>query len=1195
MSDSHVYVHCKNHHWVPARVVEKQGDNVTVTIPQYSDEQRILSDGGKGAVKHIRQTVSLADYPNKVLPLQNVDEMGWLNEEKDMVDLPFLHEAAILYNLKSRHVKGKPYTRTGDIVIAVNPYEWFHNLYTKERRQEYARKLLWEPENGDARRVLEPHVYETSSLSYKGLTLEGMNQSILVSGESGAGKTETVKICMNHIAMVQQGPDANQAASAVVERVVESNPLLEAFGNAQTRRNDNSSRFGKYLQLQFTKGEKKEMPWDQSRYWQDCKLAGSQSEVYLLEKSRVVQHEDEERTFHIFYQLLAAPDSIKEKFWPKLVGKTNESFTYVGATKTSRIEGKSDAQHFQDTLSALALVNITGNKLRTLMQAISTVLQLGNIVFSGCTDKSTVSTMTELGDLAELMGVSTDTLEASLTKRTMRTTRETVMVDLNAEAAKESCDALAKSIYHEAFLWLVREINSATKAENSNNGYTGEYGIIGLLDIFGFECFQKNSFEQLCINYANEKLQQKFTEDIFRQVQAEYQYEGLALEDIHYEDNHHVLNLIESRMGLLDMLNEECVRPKGNDKEFVYKGIQQNKDSKALIVEKRFSPYEFGIHHYAGDVIYTAGNFVGKNNDTLGIDLKQCAGLSTNEIIAGVPAAAEIGPKRPVGRRNANSTIAAATVWTKYKTGLQNLMGELRKTNSRYIRCIKPNEMKKPAIMQHGPTLDQLRSAGVIAAVTITRSAFPNRLDHESVLDRFRHLARKTDKLPADDSDLGKRVERLIKPLLKHMTKEADGRKLKAYAIGKTRTYFRAGALEYLEAERIRGFDPAAMVIQKVSRGFLVRKRQRNDYIRDRGSALLIQTCVRVLLAKNKVMRMKDQKELLEKMHCAATVINAIARGAFRRMRFLEELRYYREVTAMKNELASLQEQVVESERQKKEAVEAAEARVQEAMAMLRDEQSSQSSADADASETARQLQERNKMIEKMRSDNKRVRANIKIVENKFKRLKEESTKKKSESEKELERFLKMNEDAKKMNEENAKAVANQGIWKKQVVALVEELKRTQESFQEATTSRAQYQETMANILKMLRTRCKEEQLIEDSIFIALESDSESKAIRASFDAVQAHFAEKEKSRSIPKDINGSSDSEDPADENLGEDNEPTEMTEDTSSSVGGGHGSDCSVSSPDMSEDDLDIDFEKEDAEMEAELAQLAAEVEGM
>ena len=375
-------------------------------------------------------------------------------------------------------------------------------------------------------------------------------------------KTETVKIAMSHIASVQQGPKHGSAGDTqdldpVVKRVVESNPLLEAFGNASTRRNDNSSRFGKYLQLQFDSTTRTSLV-DLSK--STTTLAGSKCDVYLLEKNRVTYHDTAERTYHIFYQLIAAPDSEKSKYWDKLKGTNFDSFKYVGKTDRLTIEGMTDAKHFEHTVQTLALVGVTGDKLTSLMRAVCVVLQCGNLTFgalNGDKDKSTITSTKALNDLAELMGVCDKDLNLAFTERTMKTRTESYKVPLKEEVAKEAADSFAKEVYGKLFLWLVREINAATCAEdNYKDGSMTDFGIIGLLDIFGFESFAVNRFEQLCINYANEKLQQKFTEDVFRAVQEEYEAEGIELALITYDDNTDVLDLIEARTGLLAMLNE---------------------------------------------------------------------------------------------------------------------------------------------------------------------------------------------------------------------------------------------------------------------------------------------------------------------------------------------------------------------------------------------------------------------------------------------------------------------------------------------------------------------------------------------------------------------------------------------------------------------------------------------------------------
>lgn len=481
-------------------------------------------------------------------------------------------------------------------------------------------------------------------------------------------KTETVKIAMSHIASVQQGPKVGSAADVqdmdpVVRRVVESNPLLEAFGNASTVRNDNSSRFGKYLQLQFDVSERNLNAIDRSK--STCTLAGSKCDVYLLEKNRVTHHETAERTYHIFYQLLAAPDSEKVKFWDGLKGKTMTSFKYVGHTDRTMIEKKSDADHFTDTVNTLAVVGVEGDKLKTLLQAVCIVLLCGNLTFGdkdGDKDQSTVTSAKELADLAGLLGVSNEDLTLAFTERTMKTRTESYKVPLKKEAAQEAADAFAKEIYGKLFLWVVNQINVATDATtNYKDGTMSDFGIIGLLDIFGFESFVTNRFEQLCINYANEKLQQKFTEDVFRAVQEEYKAEGIELALITYDDNTDVLDLIEARTGLLAMLNEECVRPKGNDQEFVQKALSANSKSPCLITNK-YNRMSFGVKHFAGEVMYDAEGFVASNTDNLPTDLEELGQRCSNEI-ANKKIEEPASTNKKAAPKRQKSNLVGSTIW----------------------------------------------------------------------------------------------------------------------------------------------------------------------------------------------------------------------------------------------------------------------------------------------------------------------------------------------------------------------------------------------------------------------------------------------------------------------------------------------------------------------------------------------------
>ena len=703
------------------------------------------------------------------------------------------------------------------------------------------------------------------------MAVEGDHQSILVSGESGAGKTETVKIVMSHLASVQSSElssedvDANDPRSnMVVKRVLDSNPLLEAFGNAKTVRNDNSSRFGKYIQLQFDVEDATAAAFS-GRAIPSCILAGSVCETYLLEKSRVVGHEDTERTYHIFYQILSAPDNMKAEIWDGLIGQSFSSFKYVGDTDTLRIEGRTDGESWKRTVDALEVVGISGEKLNMLMRAICTVMQLGNLTFDvdpSNDDGSIISSVEELQKLSGLMGVETDDIKKALTYRTVVAGKETYSVPLKQVSAGDAAAAFAKEIYQQSFDWLVGVINSATSAESnySDAADVEEFGLVGLLDIFGFESFKVNRFEQLCINYANEKLQQKYTIDIFKSVQDEYDYEGIELGDVAFSDNDAVINLMEGRMGLVAVLNEECVRPNGNDTSFVSKMKTVNKDIDCLINEKLHRPSEFGILHYAGPVKYDATNFVQKNNDSLPNDLIQCATKSSIDLIKtelSAAAAAKLQASS-TGRRGKSSAI---TVSTKFRSQLNILMTNISKTRTRYIRCIKPNPEKVPVKMNLLSSAEQLRCAGVVAAVTISRVAFPNRLIHETALDRFRCLSssevrhdldEKKEESDPDESGYRGAVESLLGELLSnYKAVDNKGEPAPAYSCGKSRVYFRAGALEFLESKRLAALGVLATEIEKIVRGFTAR----SIYLRLKRTAISAEAMARRTVARSKFLR----------------------------------------------------------------------------------------------------------------------------------------------------------------------------------------------------------------------------------------------------------------------------------------------------------------------------------------------------
>ena len=509
-----VFVRSEGYAWLPARILEQMDYDHQNDSGGYAQVQVFDPDFDQPR----KETVDLRDYaPHFALPLKNVNEYG------DMIDLPFLHEPGILYNLQTRFMNDRPYTRTGDILIAVNPYQWLHKIYTVEKRKHYMPDNIYDPASGMVKKSTEPHVYEVSAMAYRGLAVNQKNQSILVSGESGAGKTESVKILLDQIASIQGGlkrqralgsearEGQHQVMSSIVQKVVDSNPLLEAFGNAKTVRNDNSSRFGKFVQLQF---ENKDGA---------STLVGSHIEVYLLEKSRVISHTPNERNYHIFYQLLAAPDAMKRQIdGDVLVGKTTTAFPYLQSREKDsngrkaqhetnemdvQVAGMSDAQSFEETKRGLEMIGIRNDTFLSLMRALCAVLQLSTVRFvADDNDNATIPHQQSLegGDfakLANLMGIDTEVLATGFINKTIMAGGTEISSPLSPQQAKEGCDAYAKHLYSNIFAWLVSTINAATSASSLHTGSNHSsksldedkmdeaLGLIGVLDIFG-ECIR---------------------------------------------------------------------------------------------------------------------------------------------------------------------------------------------------------------------------------------------------------------------------------------------------------------------------------------------------------------------------------------------------------------------------------------------------------------------------------------------------------------------------------------------------------------------------------------------------------------------------------------------------------------------------------------------------------------------------------
>lgn len=800
----------------------------------------------------------------------------------------------------------------------------------------------------------DPHVYESSSLAYRGLAVDKVNQTILVTGESGAGKTETVKIVMSHLATLEQTrpgghPNNTIGGADTVKRVLESSPVFEAFGNAKTLRNDNSSRFGKFTQLQFDV-EPNDVAKENGRLIPVCGLAGSKVITYLLEKSRVVSHTEGERTYHIFYQFLSADDHFKSGIWSELTGTTVESFKYVGDHQL--IEGEPDEETWPITLKSLKLFQFEGEALTTLLRALCVVMQLGNLVFeedptADIEEGGTViSSRIELAKLSDIMGVDADDIEKSMTSRILKTGYDTVHVQLRPAVAKESCDALAKEMYARIFDVILRSINEYTRAEAHCREEGKTYGVISLLDIFGFERFKVNRFEQLCINYANEQLHHKYVLDNFQQVKDEYESEGIEIFDFKMVDNSAVLNLLESRLGLIISLNEECVRPKGNDESFVYKVKIVHKDHERLIDEKLHRRTEFGIRHFAGAVTYNADRFVERNTDKLPEDLLSTAAKSSNDLIRtefeSLIAAESQDDDAPGARRKKSTN---KTVLQKFRGQLQSLLLNMEGTKTRYIRCIKPNDIVAPKMTDHYTTMRQLECAGLVTAITISRESFPNKLAYEATKDRFNFLMTKQDHDYMRDIPIKDAVHYMLSNLLYAMLEEhPNGSVTLPFACGTTRVYFRAGALEHLETQRLEYYTQRVVIIQAwtrklqgearlkevraavvkmqaTARGRLEWKRYREQQVasvtiaswfRGRQATQLVQSMRRERAATvlQSRFRAKSKRYALRRWKRAAVIIQRAVKTKVKRTSFTAKLAVAVEEARMDTKLLGLKEKV---------------------------------------------------------------------------------------------------------------------------------------------------------------------------------------------------------------------------------------------------------------------------------------------
>jgi myosin-5 len=674
---------------------------------------------------------------------------------------------------------------------------------------------------------VEPHIYEVSAQAYHGVATTGQDQTILVTGESGAGKTETVKILMHYLATVPKSrpggvPSEHSTAKEILARVLQSIPVFEAFGNAKTSLNANSSRLGKVTKLQF-QVEPQSVASMVGREIPYADLVGSICTTYLLEKSRVVNRDHDERSFHIFYQLLSASTEYKRSLWPPLAYRTAHRYAYTAGDIGNIDE---DAAAWNDTLAALKVFRYEDDALKTLLQALVIVLQLGNLIFE-CdskdpnSDRAVIKNENDLTELAELMSIRRSELLQSLTSRALRAPGDhgDIRVTMASENAKACCDALAKEVYSRIFDSLVLKVNNYTAYPEPLLDGKVKCAHVFLLDMFGFERFDTNRFEQLCINYANERLHQKYVADNFDGIKDEYETEGIDLNDFKLINNSDTLALLEGNGGIFSALNDECVLPNGTVEAFVSKIKASHRESRTLIDDTFQRKWQFGIDHLTGPVDYDAQNFISRNNDRLPESLIECAAKCSNQLVGDAFRSLLTDRALESAKMLRNKSDSTGMLLQQFQGQLKDLMTTIAGTRTRYIRCLKPNQNMSPGKTDHKTTMKQLECSGISTILAISRKSFPYKLPYDFIVKRYSCLMPKG----AGSASHTSKVKTMLHDTLKELSM---GHKTGlSFACGNTIVFLKAGARDLLEKLRRQRLSSAAIIIQASTRRFLVSRR----------------------------------------------------------------------------------------------------------------------------------------------------------------------------------------------------------------------------------------------------------------------------------------------------------------------------------------------------------------------------------
>ncbi|GAB1296244.1 Myosin-3 [Apodemus speciosus] len=740
----------------------------------------------KGKIKSSQDgkvTVETEDSRTLVVKPEDVYAMNPPKFDKieDMAMLTHLNEPAVLYNLKDRYTSWMIYvsgysptgyaTYSGLFCVTVNPYKWLP-VYNPEVVDGY---------RGKKRQEAPPHIFSISDNAYQFMLTDRENQSILITGESGAGKTVNTKRVIQYFATIAATGDLakkkdSKMKGTLEDQIISANPLLEAFGNAKTVRNDNSSRFGKFIRIHFgTTG----------------KLASADIETYLLEKSRVTFQLKAERSYHIFYQILS---NKKPELIELLLITTNPydyPFISQGEILVASID---DAEELLATDSAIDILGFTPEEKSGLYKLTGAVMHYGNMKFKQKQrEEQAEPDGTEVADkTAYLMGLNSSDLLKALCFPRVKVGNEYVTKGQTVDQVHHAVNALSKSVYEKLFLWMVTRINQQLDTKLPRQHF------IGVLDIAGFEIFEYNSLEQLCINFTNEKLQQFFNHHMFVLEQEEYKKEGIEWTFIDFGmDLAACIELIEKPMGIFSILEEECMFPKATDTSFKNKLYDQhlgksNNFQKPKVVKGKAEAH-FSLVHYAGTVDYSVSGWLEKNKDPLNETVVGLYQKSSNRLLAHLYATFATtdadGGKKKVAKKKGSSF---QTVSALFRENLNKLMSNLRTTHPHFVRCIIPNETKTPGAMEHSLVLHQLRCNGVLEGIRICRKGFPNRILYGDFKQRYRVL--NASAIPEGQFiDSKKACEKLLASIDIDHTQ---------YKFGHTKVFFKAGLLGTLEEMR---------------------------------------------------------------------------------------------------------------------------------------------------------------------------------------------------------------------------------------------------------------------------------------------------------------------------------------------------------------------------------------------------------